>query len=379
MTALATLRLARPAVAAFAAMGVLWGTFAADLPDIKTMLAVDEAQLGLMLFLTPIAAVVAMLLAPLAGVAFGRAALPLSCTLMCLGFVLPGQASLALFPLAMMAAGAGTGLTDVMMNARVAALENARGAPLMNLSHAAYSFGYAGGALATGALRQAGFGPPEVFALMAGLALLLSLASIEADGRIDGLARPKGQGAAHLGWLPVLGGAMVLVAFMTENAAENWSALHIEKTLGGSATAGALGPALMAITMGIARLFGQGLASRLPALWLLTGGAVISAAGALTAAAAVSPAMAYAGFVIMGIGSSVIAPTAFSLVGQKANPAARARAVARATLFGYFGYFFGPPLVGMIAGQFGLRFAFVFAACLLALVPLLGRAITRRG
>ena len=166
---------------------------------------------------------------------------------------------------------------------------------------------------------------------------------------------------------------------MTENAAENWSALHIEKTLGGSATAGALGPALMAITMGIARLFGQGLASRLPALWLLTGGAVISATGALTAAAAVSPAMAYAGFVIMGIGSSVIAPTAFSLVGQKANPTARARAVARATLFGYFGYFFGPPLVGMIAGQFGLRFAFVFAACLLALVPLLGRAITRRG
>ena len=103
MTALATLRLARPAVAAFAAMGVLWGTFAADLPDIKTMLAVDEAQLGLMLFLTPIAAVVAMLLAPLAGVAFGRAALPLSCTLMCLGFVLPGQASLALFPLALFA------------------------------------------------------------------------------------------------------------------------------------------------------------------------------------------------------------------------------------------------------------------------------------
>ena len=61
---------------------------------------------------------------------------------------LPGQASnLWLFPLAMMACGAGTGLTDVLMNARVAAMENARAQPLMNLCHAAYSFGYAGGAM----------------------------------------------------------------------------------------------------------------------------------------------------------------------------------------------------------------------------------------
>ena len=39
-----------------------------------------------------------------------------------------------------------------------------------------------------------------------------------------------------------------------------------------------------------------------------------------------------------------------------------ARAVARATLLGYFGYFVGPPTLGFIAGAFGLRFAFVFAA-----------------
>ncbi len=377
MSRLATLTQARPAVAAFAAMGVLWGTFAADLPDIKVMLGVDEAQLGLLLFMTPIAAVGAMLMAPLAGNAFGRFALPLSCALMCMGFVLPGQVGLALFPFAMMAAGAGTGLTDVMMNARVAAMENDRGAPLMNLCHAAYSFGYAGGAIVTGALRQAGHAPPVVLTLMATLAVLISLATVESDGRIDGLTRPKGRGAAQLGWLPILGGAMVMVAFMTENAAENWSALHIEKTLGGSASAGAAGPALMAVTMGVARLFGQGLAMRVPALWLLIGGAVVSALGALTAAAAINPAMAYLGFFVMGIGSSVIAPTAFSLVGQRADPKARARAVARATLLGYFGYFFGPPLVGMIAGQFGLRFAFVFAAMLLACVPLLARGLTR--
>ena len=53
MTALTTLRIARPAVAAFAAMGVVWGTFAAVLPDLKTMLGVDESRLGLLMLFTP--------------------------------------------------------------------------------------------------------------------------------------------------------------------------------------------------------------------------------------------------------------------------------------------------------------------------------------
>jgi MFS family permease len=79
----------------------------------------------------------------------------------------------------------------------------------------------------------------------------------------------------------------------------------------------------------------------------------------------------------MGIGSSVIAPTAFSLVGRLADPQARARAVARATLLGYFGYFFGPPTLGLIAGAFGLRMAFVFAALTLLMVLVLAPIMAR--
>ncbi len=377
MPVFALLARARPALAAFAAMGILWGTFAADLPDIKAMLGVDESRLGLLLFMTPIAGVLSMLIAPLAGVAFGRVALPVATVLMCLGFALPGQtASVWLFPIAMLAAGAGTGLTDVLMNARVADLEN-RGPPMMNLCHAGYSFGYAGGAICTGILRDNGFGPPMVFGLMASLALAVALISYEADGHIEGLRKPSGAGGAGLGLVPLIGGGMVFISFLTENAAESWSALHIEKTLGGSPAHGAMGPAIMAMTMGVSRLFGQGLALRIAAARLLLGGAVISACGAVTAALAISPNMAYAGFVVMGIGSSVIAPTAFSLVGQSADPQARARAVARATLVGYFGYFFGPPMFGFVAGHVGLRFAFVLAALMLAFIPVLSRILTK--
>lgn len=379
MPFLSLLTISRPAVAAFAAMGILWGSFAAALPDLISMLGVDEAEMGLLMFLTPAAAVSAMLIAPVAGLAFGRVALPLATALMCLGFALPGQAiEIWMFPIAMMACGFGTGLTDVLMNARVAAMEASRGLHLMNLCHAAYSFGYAGGSILTGVLRQAAWSPDWVLDSMAGLAGLLCLLTLERDGRIDGLARPpKGKGTG-LGVVPVIGGAMVFIAFLTENAAENWSALHIEQTLGGSPALGALGPAMLALTMGVARLVGQGIAGRVNPVHLLTGGAALSATGALCVGAAMSPAMAYAGFVIMGIGASVIAPTAFSLVGARAEPQARARAVARATLLGYFGYFVGPPGFGFIAGTLGLRFAFVFAAAALILIPVLARLMARR-
>ena len=378
MRFLPTLAIARPAVAAFAAMGILWGTFAAVLPDLKAMLGVDEARLGLLILFTPVAAVTAMLLAPGIGARLGRVALPVSTLLMALAFMLPGQtAVLWLFPLAMMCCGAATGLTDVLMNARVATLENERNLQLMNLSHAAYSFGYAGGALGTGLLRSLEWPPGWVMATMALAALVLACLTFEKDGTIHGLLRPKDGTPGHLGLIPVIGGGIVLIAFLTENAAENWSALHIEKTLGGSPAQGARGPATLALTMGFSRLAGQGLVSRVNPFTLLKGGALISALGALGAAFAGTPTMAYAGFIVMGIGSSVIAPTAFSLVGRLADPRARARAVARATLLGYFGYFFGPPTLGLIAGAFGLRMAFVFAALTLLMVLVLAPIMAR--
>lgn len=374
----ATLAAARAPLSAFGAMGIVWGTFAAALPDLKTMLGIDEARLGALLLFTPVAAVCAMLLAPAFGARMGRLALPLAAVMMGLAFALPGQsASLILFPLAMMLCGAATGLTDVLMNARVAQLETTRSLPLMNLCHAAYSFGYAGGALGTGAMRGADWGPAWVMGVMALVAASLALLTWERDGQIDGLRKPKGPGVAGLGLIPVLGGGIVLIAFMTENAAEAWSALHIEKTLGGSPSEGAMGPAALALTMGFARLAGQGLIARVNPFRLLIGGAMLAACGALIAAAASTPLMAYAGFIVMGIGASVIAPTAFSLVGQLARPEARARAVARATLLGYFGYFFGPPMLGYIAGNFGLRMAFVFAAGMLVAILVLAPVMAR--
>ncbi|MEZ5796133.1 MAG: hypothetical protein R3D63_00710 [Paracoccaceae bacterium] len=160
---------------------------------------------------------------------------------MALAFILPGQASAVwLFPLAMLCCGAATGLTDVLMNARTAQIEQQRGSHLMNLAHAACSLAAAGGALATGSSCGWGWG--------------LRLGERQHGGagagpgpghdrapRPDRRAGQAGQQPGGGGGWPgaAVGGGMVLVAFMTENAAENWSALSNRP--GGSPAEGAMG------------------------------------------------------------------------------------------------------------------------------------------
>ena len=181
--------LARAPLAVFAAMGVVWGGFAAELPDTKAMLGVDESALGLLLFMTPLAAVTAMLVAPWLGARLGRVALPVASLSMAAAFVLPGQvgATVWLFPLAMMACGAATGLSDVLMNARVADLEGRSGLHMMNLCHAGYSFGYAGGAVLVGGMRDMGWPPSAVLGavgLLAGVGFFgSSFPMVMAHGR----------------------------------------------------------------------------------------------------------------------------------------------------------------------------------------------------
>ena len=125
--------------------------------------------------------------------------------------------------------------------------------------------------------------------LMSLFAATLILLSFEPDGQIEGLTRPKGETASGLGLVPVIGGGIILIAFLTENAAESWSALHIEQTLHGSPALGAAGPAVLALTMGVARTFGQGIAQRIDAIKLLLGGALVAASELRSTATATMP------------------------------------------------------------------------------------------
>lgn len=377
MSFLSQIIVARATVFAFAAMGVLWGAYAALIPDTKAMLGVGDAAFGTLILATPIAATATMLVAPRLAPHFGQHVLPLACVATALAFAVPGWfAQPVLFALAMVLVGSANGFLDVTMNARVAALESDRGLHLMNLNHAAYSFAYAGAAILTGMARDASWTPGMVLSVAALAVLLGTVLAVEDGQGVNGFARTRDV-PRWLGMVPIWGGLIAMIAFMAENASENWSALHIERTLGGSKHEGSFGPAVLALTMGVGRTFGQILVANVDEGRMMRWGAVIAALGTALVGLAPTPFVAYAGLVVAGLGGSVLAPNVLAVVGRLSPPALRAHMIARATALGYLGYFFGPPALGFLSELVGLgRALVVMAGVILVILALYPRLIT---
>ena len=93
MTILRQIRIARATLVAFAAMGVMWGAYAALIPDMIAILAVNDATFGSLIVATPLAAVATMLVAPKIAPMFGRRVLPLAIFAFALAFMVPDRKS----------------------------------------------------------------------------------------------------------------------------------------------------------------------------------------------------------------------------------------------------------------------------------------------
>jgi len=368
------LRLSRAPALAFATLGLCWGAFAAFVPVIKAGLGASDALFGALLLGASLGLLTAMWLAPLVDARLGRFALPAGAVSLTVAFLMPGIAPTALaFAAAMAAVGVCSGLCDVVMNARVSEIEVRARRSLMNLNHAMFSFAYAAAAVATGLAREAGLPPVAVFA---GIALVVALAAPFMVVRVE-TAEAGHEDARFPAALVAWGGGIVLVAFLVENAMEGWSALHIERTLGGGAAEGAFGPAILGLTMGIGRLSGQLMAERVRETPVLVGASALSGAGMALAAFAPTPGVAYLGFGLSGLGVSVLAPMALALVGKHARPSERTRAISRAAVIGFLGFFIGPPMIGFVSEATSLRIALALVAVLLVSVPLMLAAMLR--
>ncbi|MBF9033896.1 MFS transporter [Rhodobacterales bacterium HKCCE2091] len=378
MSRRSALAISRAPLAAMAGIGVFWGSFAAMVPALKSAMDLSDAGMGGLLFLAAAGAIGAMALAPRLEAARPATAMPLTGAAMAVAVLLlglsQGLGALPLAALALIGVGMSTGALDILANTRVSGLESREERALMSLNHAGYSFAYAIAAAVTGPVREAGWPPALWFAVVAASALaLVPVMALDRPGARGANGSPDGAAAARrpVARAAVVAGLVVLVAFFAENATEGWSALHIERTLGHGAAMGALGPALLGFTMGVGRLLGHRITAFGAETRVIRIGAGLSAAGLALAAAAPTVGLAYLGFAALGLGVSVVAPLALAIAGRSASGVAdRARAVSRAAMIGYTGFFVGPPLMGVLSDLFGLRAAFALAAATLALVPL---------
>ncbi|MFZ7090267.1 MFS transporter [Primorskyibacter sp. 2E233] len=362
--------LARGPLAAFVAEGLAWGSFAALVPAIKSQAGLSDSGLGTAMLIGAAMAFGAMWAAPYMERFMRNWTMPILSAIMVCGFLLAGGAAgWGVFALAMSLAAIGAGSMDVAMNARISVLEAANGRPLMNLAHGVFSLFYAIAAIFGGIAREAGWTPLQAYILLGlvivALAVVMLAAPVSESDAEDGA-----KGPVRLPWamlLPI--GAIVLIGFMAEQATEGWSALHLERNHGAGAAEGALGPAILGLTMAAGRFSGQALSHRLAEPVVLRIAAGLAALGALVAAWGPGLAFGYLGFAMLGLGVSVVAPMAFALAGRLTPSGQKAMAISRVAVMGYAGFFIGPPMMGFLSQGYGLSVSFTSMAIALALIP----------
>ena len=356
---------------AFVVLGCAWGAFAALVPDLQKAIGVGDGELAGVMLISAIGAIAAMRFAPWLDSKLGRHGIVVLTVVLLLVFQLPGQMSTwAGLTIALFLCAAATGSLDVVMNAHLSQIEAREGRPLMSFHHAMFSFGYAIAAFSTGLIREAGGGAVVSFALVGLLGLLL-LPSMVLPKTVVAQDQENNASMSGNNRFLIIIGLIIAIAFMCEQASEGWSALHLERSLNAGAALGAMGPAILGLTMGIGRLGGQAIAQYLSEERVIQIAAIFAALGSAVAAAAINFPLTYLGFAALGLGISVIAPLGLALVGRISPADQRVKAISNVALIGYTGFFIGPPIMGGLAEIASLATSFAALALLLAIVSFL--------
>jgi MFS family permease len=165
-------------------------------------------------------------------------------------------------------------------------------------------------------------------------------------------------------------GAAGLCALLAEGAAADWSAVYLQDSLGTSAGFAATGFAAFSLAMAAGRMFGDRLAARFGPVRLVRCGGLVAAIGLAGGLLSGQPAVAVAGFAVLGAGLSSMAPQIF-LAGGQADPARPGHGLARVVGVSYLGMVGGPAVIGGAASLVGLPLALaipvVLALCVAAL------------
>ncbi len=343
--------------AAFLAFGVLYGAWAVLLADLARDLRLTDGPLGLALTAGFVGSLPVMVGGGHLTDRYGARALAIgSGVLLALAYgaiaLVGGFAALVVVLFAFYAA---SGAFDVAINAAAIGVERATGRHLLSAFHAAFSGGGMLGALGAGALLAAGL--PFRSAYVAVMIVLLGVAV--AWSRIPLPAAPPrapgaGGGSLYRDRRLLLLAGITALAFLAEGAMETWSGIYLRTGLALPAVAGAAGVALFHGAMLAGRAGATVIGRRAaPSSRLRLAGLAAAAAMAFALATTIAPAV-IAGFLVVGLALSVVAPLAFSLAGEE-RPTEAGRASSVITTIGYAGFLFGPGIIGTVAEAATLR------------------------
>ena len=356
------------------------GALFARLPDLQVRLGLTEGQLGLLLLTMSVGALIGLtfsspLIERLGARTTAFVTIFGASILYALVPFMPSALWVA--PL-FFASGVLAGAVEINVNLETDRHEALIGRRIMSRAHGMWSLGFFVTALIGAAVRQ--FGISIEAHLIAALIVVVVAGSFVIAGIT--IAPPRADG--HDGETPriafptiallplcLIGAAPLLV----EGAGIDWSAIYMRDVFAVEPFIGGLGVTLFSLLMAIARLSMDPVVDRYSPRSVAAVLLGIAAIGLIMVATALHPYVALVGFSLMGVGCSSVYPLAVSAAAQRTDRPSSVNVAALGQMT-FVVFFAGPPLLGFIAQQFGIRFSYWTVVPLLVAALLVIKALS---
>jgi len=359
--------------AAFFLYAFAMGGIFPRVPELQRAMGATEGELGLALIGIASGTLVSLTFAGRWLERFGhRRALLVLVPLMALFVAI---ASFAVAPwvlyVLLLPCGLTIGAVEIVVNLEADRVEHQGGRRIMNRAHAFWSTGFFMSGLFGALLSQLGVSVQQHLLLDALLVLV-------ATGLLLGRFEPAPHRAA-----PPAGGhhvprvarptlailalvVVTLAAMVLEGAGAEWSAIYMRDVFGAGHFAAGAAVATGAAMQAATRFFADGFVERYSPVGVARALLTILGIGAGMVLLAPTAAVAFAGFALMGVGTSVIFPLAMSAAAQRTDRSAAVN-VASLAQTSFVVFLLGPPLLGFIAQHWGIRWSFGVGLPLVAL------------
>ncbi|HEX5334886.1 MAG TPA: MFS transporter [Propionicimonas sp.] len=352
-------------IGVFGISGVMAFSWLARIPSVRDQLSLTPADLGLILLVGSIGALVTVFSAPALLARFGSSRVfAIGAVVNMLGFILIGvgteMGSPWVFGLAIVINGIGGSLLTVPMNVESARIEQAHGRSVIPHFHAAFSAGAVGGSILGALASSAGVPVWLQFTVVAVAVGGLRLAALRAGLVIPGApaANAREEQAKASAVLSVwrepraiLIGVLAFAAAISEGAANNWLSLAFVDGFGATEAFGGIVLGVFIGTMTIVRVFGSRAIDGLGRVASVQLSCVLAIAGLAAFGLTNSPQLALVGVALWGGGTALCFPLAVAAASDE-QVGAQARVSMMASLASV-AVMTAAPLIGVVAVAFG--------------------------
>jgi MFS family permease len=334
---------------AFGAQGYAFAALTSEVANIQSRLKIDDGTLSILLAVVPVIAGVGSVAAGfLVGRHSSSVVLRYAQLLVLVAILLAGYtASFVLMLPVLGLFGLSVGAVDATTNMQAVALQKRYGRSIILAFHGAWALGaFAGSAAASLTARFDGKVYSNLYLgstiLIVPLLLAFGPRLLRGIGDETLTAEAK---TVKIPWKP-MGAicAVIALAYLGDSTVSSAGGVYMEKELMAHGWQYTAVYAVYSVPLMIGRFSGDKLTDRFGGVPIARAAAVCAVLGFVFVAIAPDAWAALAGFAVVGLGISVMAPLTFAAAGRL-DPHETGIAVARLNVFNYVGFLLGAPLL----------------------------------